>query len=482
MIPEPESPPLGFRTIPCTGVDLSKRLYVVTIGLVITARLDPTKLEATLSKLVMHKFPRAGARVALYELQIPEKFDSQNPPFVFTAQEHPEMYHGNGRPEIPNVFTGSKPCIPPDPELARFFQSETCPRSLADFIERNEPAIHIHVTVFEGLTFLGFIAPHIVFDAIGVATLLKAWTRLLRGEAIENIPGMEWDAQPLAPFMTGLVESEVPRGCFKPGAPRPVESCHEQDPSPPAESDPNYVPRFVRVPKVFLNEAKRNIMDELKAQGSTEYVGSSDVLTAWWLKTVYGHRGPGDDTPIHVHISRNLRGLPVFANDAPLKAPYIHNAVSMIPVPPIPACAFQTESLGALALHIRRSIITYNADLADVRANLRWYCAVPQSIDRLDVLLCPSGAEWTLSVNWRSSNFGDLDFSGAAANKDSKMAPRVVFVYPFMQTDPPRAFRGGIRVLMEDADAVWMSDTRGEEDWERIRRAGEIEFTDAPLV
>lgn len=48
--------------------------------------------------------------------------------------------------------------------------------------------------------------------------------------------------------------------------------------------DPKDVPRFVRVPKLFLNEAKQRVMDELKAQGSAEYVGSGDVLSAWWFK------------------------------------------------------------------------------------------------------------------------------------------------------------------------------------------------------
>ena len=44
------------------------------------------------------------------------------------------------------------------------------------------------------------------------------------------------------------------------------------------------VHHLVRVPKVFLNETKQKIMEELKAQDSSEYVGSSDVLLAWWYK------------------------------------------------------------------------------------------------------------------------------------------------------------------------------------------------------
>ncbi|KAF7341598.1 hypothetical protein MSAN_02057100 [Mycena sanguinolenta] len=407
------------------------------------------------------------AHFKVYELQIPEAFDSQNPPFIFTAENHPGVYHRDGRPEIPLGLTGSKPCIIPDPELGW----------------SNVPSLQIHVSVFEDLTFLGFIAPHIMIDGTGIATLLAAWTRLLRGDDIHTIQGMDWNAQPLAPFSSGPVKSDVPRGFFRPSSPLGTQM-HKPSPD---ELDPKDIPRFVRVPKVFLNEAKQKIMDELKAQGSAEYVGSGDVLSAWWLKTVYGDRSLTDHTPIHIHMLRNLRDMPIFANDAPFSEPYIHNLISTFPIPPIPASAFQTESLAALALHIRRTIVAYNNDLEAIRADLRWRCAGSGSNNALEALRpCPPGAEWVVQTDLRSAKFAELDFSGAVVCLSyvtaPKMAARVVFVYPFMCTDPPRVFRRGIKVLMEDAEAVWMCATRGEKHWERIRQAGEIEFTDFPLA
>ncbi|KAJ6494384.1 hypothetical protein C8R45DRAFT_988053 [Mycena sanguinolenta] len=494
MIPDPEPTPTppGFHTIPCTGVDLSQRHFISTVGLIINGRLDPSRMEATLWQLVEHKFPQAGARLGyrngVYELQVPEAFDSRNPPFVFTSESHPGMYHRDGRPEIPLGLTGSNPCITPVPELAWLFQNPTCPRSVDDFIQRNVPSIHIHVTAFDDLTFLGFIAPHMMIDGTGIATLLSAWTRLLRGDDIHTIQGMDWDAQPLAPFSSGPVKSDVPRGFFRPSAPDGSQGIKPRA----DELDPKDVARFVRVPKAFLNKAKQRIMDELKAQGSAEYVGSGDVLSAWWLKTVYADRRPTDHTPIHIHMLRNLRGMPIFANDAPLAEPYIHNLILVFPIPPLPASAFQTESLGTLALRIRRTITAYNNDLEAMRADLRWRCAAGSgsgSTNALEVLHpCPPGAEWLVQTDLRSAKFGELDFFGAvvslndAAVPKTKTAARVVFVYPYMRTDPPRVFRGGIKVLMEDAEAVWICDTRGEKHWEKIRQAGDIEFTDSPLV
>ncbi|KAJ6461422.1 hypothetical protein C8R45DRAFT_941327 [Mycena sanguinolenta] len=270
---------------------------------------------------------------------MPEMFDSRNPPFVFTVENHCEIYHRDGRPEIPLALTGSKPCITPDPQLAWLFQNPTCPKSLDDFMQRNVPSVHIHVTVFEDLTF-GFIAPHIMIDGIGIVRLLEAWAQLLRGNDIDTIQGMELDAQSLAPFSSGPVESDVPRGCFRPSSPLGLQEMQELTAD---ELDPKDVPRFIRVPKLFLSEANKKITDELKAQGSSEYVGSGDVLTAWWLKTVYGDRSLTYDTPIHMF--KNLSGTPIFANDAPLATPYIHNLILTFPVPPVPASAFQRSRL-----------------------------------------------------------------------------------------------------------------------------------------
>ncbi|KAF7377304.1 hypothetical protein MSAN_00150800 [Mycena sanguinolenta] len=478
MISKPEltPPPLGFRTIPCTGIDLSESPFILTIGLVINARLDPERMETTLSKLVEHKFPRAGARLALrnglYEFQVPERFNSDNRPFIFTVEEHHEIYDRDGRPQIPSVLTGSKPCVIPDPGLESFLQSNACPRTLGEFVKSNNPFLHVHVNVFDDLTFLGFIAPHIAMDLVGAATLLAAWTRLLSGEDIDSIPGMAWDAQPFAPFSSGPVESEVPRGWFNPG--------HGHAHVQPDDPDLKSVPRFIRVPKVFLAEAKQSIMDELKVQGSAEYVGSGDVLMAWWLKTLHSHRSLTDETPMHIHILRNLRGLPIYANDSPMKDPYINNAILAIPVPPIPVSAFQTESLGALALCLRRSIMAYNTDFAGLRADVHWRCA--ESNRHEIVHPCPPDAECLFQTNWGAAKLADLDFTGAVASNETKTSACVVFVYPLLCSHPTRSRRGITRALMEDTDAVWMCETRGEKEWEKVRQASGVTFVDSPLV
>jgi hypothetical protein len=166
----------------------------------------------------------------------------------------------------------------------------------------------------------------------------------------------------------------------------------------------------------------------------------------------------------------NLRGHKVFAGGSTITTPYIHNAVSGIPVAPIPVSAFRTESLGELALRMRRAITKYHSDLDGIVADLRWRCANPLKV----VFPCPPGGEFGLQTNWRAARFGDLDFSGACVAE--KASARVVFVLGLPTSGNNVPMRGSGAVLMEDEDAVWMSEVRGAKDWATIRQSGNAVF------
>ncbi|KAF7373687.1 hypothetical protein MSAN_00579700 [Mycena sanguinolenta] len=306
-----------------------------------------------------------------------------------------------------------------------------------------------------------------------------AWTRVINGDDFDAIPGMEWDAQPFAQYVPAPGSSSVTptrtslRGWFKLGWLSQLSFMGRFMLS--KLLDPKEVGYVVRVPKVFLNEAKQKIMDELKAQGSSEYVGSSDVLMAWWHKTVYSYRAPTDHTPVHLHFPCSLRSRSIFAQDGPLAHPYINNAVAYLPVPPIPVNTFATESLGELALRVRRAIVAYNADAASLRADLHWLFEGSNAAKML--FLCPPGAEFSITTNWRDGKLGALDFSGAVVSdsRSEDAATRVVFAY-YSYTPDTIPMRGVGAVMMEDEDVVWMRQFRGSKDWERIRQSGVVAF------
>ncbi|KAJ7158348.1 hypothetical protein C8R43DRAFT_921248 [Mycena crocata] len=456
--------PEGIRgAIPCTGLDLLARDLVMTNGFIIDARLDGKKIEESMSTLIARKFPRAGARLGfkngVYEFRIPNIFDSNTPPLIFTSQEYHEPYRSPAR--------ASKPLICSLPALDVYLKSRDCPASVEEFLLPNIPLVHVHVTAFEDLTFVGITSPHVTFDALGTQTLLFAWTRLINGEDIDAIPGMEWD---VAPFETFKKAPSTPhlRGWFNLGlfgqllfAVRVVL---------PLFWDSQEVINLIRVPKVFLKETKREIMEDLKLEGSSEYVGSSDVLLVWWLKTVYSHRGIHDTTPIHLHLPANLRGKHIFPGESDIGTPYINNTISGIHVPPIPVNAFQTESLGELAVRIRRALEAYNADLGGIRADLHWRCTNPLKV----VFPCPSHGEYSFQTNWQSEHFGALDFSGACAGGGGKTRVMLALGHSVSRKSFP--MRGNGALLMDDEDSIWMMQIRGKKDWEKNRRSGSIEF------
>ncbi|KAJ7032024.1 hypothetical protein C8F04DRAFT_1040926 [Mycena alexandri] len=464
-------PPADVHIIPCSGLDVAARDLILTTGLIIDARLDVKKLEDSLTTLIKHKFPRAGARLALrngvYEYQVPRTFDSKTP-VVFTAEDFAEPYRSETRPDLPTHLEGSLPSVYSVPPAAFevYLKSAKCPASVEELLVPNTPLLQVHVAVFDDITFIGVTSSHLLFDALGTGELLRAWTRMLDGEDINAIPGMEIE---IAPFEGFAAPTKVKhqRGWFVLGLlgqllfiVRLILRLFR---------DPKEQAYLIRVPKVFLEVSKHAIMENLQLQGSAEWVGSSDVLLAWWFKSAYSHRRPSDTTPIHIHLAVNLRGKPIFPGDSTLTGPYIHNAVSSIPIPAIPVNAFRKQSLGEIALRIRRAILAYNADLPGIQADMQWRCANPLKVP----FPCSARGEYTFHSNWRSARLGDLDFSGASTSVEKV---RVLLSLGYVVSGKGIPMRGAGADLMEDADAIWMNQIRGAKDWENIRRSGSIVF------
>ncbi|KAK6983997.1 hypothetical protein R3P38DRAFT_3108756 [Favolaschia claudopus] len=487
---QPTISPPSTRTVPCSGIDIIASEIILTTGLIVNAQLNPKILEESLCKSIETKLPRAGARLAKkngsYEFRIPDAFDAATPTAGFTVAHHPEVYNCSGRPEIPLGMKNSKPCVVPRPG------AELSP---------NTPLVHVHVAVFQDLTLIGVTAPHIGFDAVGTGTLLNAWARVVNGEDLDSIPAMPWDAQPFS-SMAPTVAPSTKRGWFDLGwfkkfwfilgFIRVVIR------------DPQEIQHLVRMPKTFLEEEKRKAMDELKAEGSSEYVGSSDVLAAWWYKIIYGIRAPADPTPIHIHIVNNLRNHPIFGSSpspplAPLSYPFLNNAVMTIPVPPLPVNTIQTQPLRSIALHLRRAILLYNADPAAIRTDVEWHGYAPNR--GKTVYPCPPGSEFFVQSSWRVAGYGALDFSGAVVEKfsgavvekfsgavvekfsgavvendTSAAKPRVVFLHWFGSSKNTIPYRNSAVVGMEDDEVIWVGYVCGKKEWEKIRQRGELEF------
>ncbi|KAJ7120920.1 hypothetical protein C8R44DRAFT_920393 [Mycena epipterygia] len=486
----PTPAPAGMRVVPCSALDVEQRHTVLTTGLVIDSPLDAQKLEHSLSTLVERKLPRAGARLAIrnrvYEFHIPCTFDSHTPAIAFTTDHHHEPYGSSTHLQSLVNRSDSEPLFCRFPSLRTYLKSKTCPTSTAEFLRFNTPMLHVHVSVFDDLTLIGVTAPHLMFDAPGIGTLLHAWTRLLAGDDIDAIPDMEWDMAPFETFrgpntvncVRGygyLISAKYPPDIYEPYLSLLVSWIRDR-------LRDREVSRLIRVPKAFLEDRRREIMENLKLQESSEWVTSSDVLLAWWVKVrMHELQPPQKRRPDHIPV--DLRSTPIFPDASILTKAYLNNASSTIFVPPIAVKTLQTESLGELALRIRRATTLYNTDLLALGQELRWRNA---NLDYkiFNIHRCPPGAESELQTNWSDARLSDLDFSDARASgrarvlfvlADAVMADDYMSKHDVMLYNCT-SLRGNGAILMEDENEIWMSQVKGRREWEKLRRSRCFKF------
>ncbi|KAJ7052256.1 hypothetical protein C8F01DRAFT_1066094 [Mycena amicta] len=465
-----ESPPADMHVIPCTGLDVWASELFVTNGIIVDDRLDAAKLKESLTTLVETRFQRAGARFAMrngnYEFHIPRTFSEEVKPLVFTTDNYPEPYATpmSGRPTIPFRPAGlSVPSVQPCPALEVYFRSKTCPVNLKSCLAGGLPILHAHITTFDNITFIGITVSHGLFDTLGTAAFLSAWTRLINGEDIDTIPGMPLDWAPFEAF-ADKPSIAPPRGWFELGFLQGISFGARM--LWKMWREPHERTMLICVPKEFVEDQKASIMAELQASKSAEWVGSSDVLLAWFCKTMHYHRT--DQTPIIIHTAVDLRPLHIWEDGKALSHPYIHNAMSTITPPPLPASTLGNSTVTDLALQIRRAIMAYTADLESIRADTSFRCANPTKL----LIPCTPAGEAVIHSNWRTAKFGQLNFSGAAVAQGAKVTVRSMLAY-FPSSIP---LRGSSVVLSEDDDSLWMFYIASSQEWERIKQSGAVQF------
>ncbi|KAJ7044721.1 hypothetical protein C8F04DRAFT_1351080 [Mycena alexandri] len=492
--------------VPFAYLNVDPAAEVLTTGLVIDAALDPQILEETWKTLVEQKFPRAGAQllggyIIEYFLHSPDTFTSDNPSTVFTAKHYHEPYRTSARRNIDVLLNSShsEPTCCPSPSLRAYLVSEErlqyadslLFRAAERFRFSEKHAFNIHVSVFDDLTLIGITYFHVVSDVGGIRTLLHSWARLISGESIAAIAGMDRDVRPANYIrppneLDTFLERDVntirgywhqrvpPTGSFKELFARIDDDSSGRNRRIMSRlwhwmCGVDGERRLVRVPKTFLDDRRREILENLKLNGSTESVDHSDVLLGWWFKTTYSTRSAFDTTPISLHISVDLRPI-IFTEDSAMSGPYINQASSTIVIaPPIPANAFRRMSLEALALLIHRARVDYHADRNALVRELWW------RVEHQTRLLyrCPPGGEAALQTDWSAARLAGMDFSGARGmGSESKGAGRVVFVV----TENLEEEKGSGEILMEDENAVWMSQVKTSEEWEKLRRSGAFKF------
>ena len=205
-------------------------------------------------------------------------------------------------------------------------------------------------------------------------------------------------------------------------------------------------------------------MASLKQNNSEDWVGSNDVLTAYiykvcdakatlfvWLnltlQTIYV--GRTDSAPINIHTLLNLRRI--LPSD--FTHPYLHNNLTGVVVPEVPAHQLGAQPLHLTALALRRSLIAFTDNLDTFRSELVW---LRQFRGRTPPLL-PNlpGGEIALISNWRSARLNKMNWSVAKTRGDGAEA-KPTFVFLGMQDGRILPSRGTGQIMSESKEGIWV--------------------------
>lgn len=203
------------------------------------------------------------------------------------------------------------------------------------------------------------------------------------------------------------------------------------------------------------------------------------------------HPPTGSNTPLNVFYTAGLR------NVLSLPDPFLHNAVCMVITPTLPVSAVSEMSLGALALHIRRTLESQTTPAA-VDTWLRWRL---QNAERQKVFFDPWRGQWDVVTNWREMRLMDVDFSDAlpelstagdedpdcvrsssnavrrdsGAAEDRKLRRPVRCLYVWGNGIQPIPLRNWIGIWADDpSGGIWISGFFSRRVWEDKRGFGKF--------
>ncbi|KZV86526.1 hypothetical protein EXIGLDRAFT_840716 [Exidia glandulosa HHB12029] len=426
---------------------------IVITGWVVDRVLDPAKVERAWATVVQ-TWPLLGARLrknkntSAWEYHLYSSFSPSRHRYGFkhTHKDGPiDDHYAYARP------TDSMTLTVKDNNDALF--SDGGPRSVTQLMSEDIPITFLQVTTFTDASIIGLTTPHVLCDGHGNKEIGIALARILKGETVAPLP----EGDPLAKYAetgkTSSLESPPSWRVFglidsaKFFATLAWDFAVNRD----IEN------RELFVPTAEAERIKQQAMDDLrKEHGDSEdiWISTSDALVAFCLQNIHGPTT--STTPLNVLYSANLRR---YLSDV-LPRPYLHNGACTVITPTLPLSAISSMSLGALALHIRRTVSEQTARPA-VEHWLRWRLA---NAGRLTLFFEPTGA-WNGFTNWRDMKLMEIDFSGALPDNEEGTAKCVYLWGMSFQPFPVRNFMG--LVADDPRGGIWIGGFLSKRVWER---------------
>ncbi|KAH9846780.1 hypothetical protein C2E23DRAFT_872203 [Lenzites betulinus] len=443
----------SYTVLPCGVLDTSHATdSIIVTGWVLDQRLEPQKVLEAWASLV-NAWPILNARL---------RQDRKRLRWEYHIPVKPAASESFAKLDIPGPIEF---CY----RFARPSQTISCtvkenpqhlflphaPHDVDALLREDVPITHIHITTFDDATLVGLYVPHILSDGHGVAAIVRALTAILSGEnpppPLEHTdPFLSYSQAPLtapAPYgwrVLSLIETVMiyTRALWEWAFDNDLEN------------------REVFFPASDVARIKGDAMKDIRrehGENTDIYVSSSDAILAFCLKCK--HPPTASNAPLNVFYTAGLR------NVLSLPGPFLHNAVCMVITPTLPVSAVSEMSLGALALHIRRTLESQTTPVA-VETWLRWRL---QNTRRKKAFFDPWRGQWDVVTNWREMRLMDVDFSGALPEL------RVRCLYVWGNGIQPIPLRNWIGIWADDpSGGIWMSGFFPRRVWEDKRGFGEF--------
>ncbi|TFK49554.1 hypothetical protein OE88DRAFT_352220 [Heliocybe sulcata] len=412
------------EVVPLFAMDLFKfaQAFTVTLKIVVNGTMDINVLTSSLDLLVSRgHWRKVGARIrrtekGSLEWHIPRRYNKERPACLLTSDIYDTP--SSAGLHIPTA-TPIVPSIQRDLGPDHLFIHSKTPMTMADYLDpaHDRPCLSIHVTAFRdnSVTCIGITLPHIFGDGAGIAQVLHAWFALIRDPeaAIPALSG--FDKDPFAPIEAAYDFSG--ESLYTPTTEAANEDAvyslrlQEEFEKYPRETRTVYVPPRMAKQMHYdaLLELKRR-----KAAGEDvpDYLSEQGVITAWWIKTVFGS-DTDDSTPLITFVGSSLRKT--LTGLFPRNTVYPHNATLSFASEPIPLRSVKDLSVADIAIASRKAMLRETSDLSTLERAVAlklWnnrVSSVPLSV--------AAHATWHFTTTMKDAQGFDMDFSRAIIAK-----------------------------------------------------------------
>ncbi|KAJ5294321.1 hypothetical protein N7508_009142 [Penicillium antarcticum] len=416
---------------------LSMRGTVLDTALIFHDVLDIPKLHGALDRLYSTgNWSQLGARLRLnghntLEYHIPKCYDDARPAFIFTNVRH-EMPIGSHSlaARLPEVADMAKLFASPN-DFTPLVRSKDTPQKLDDWIYSDNPQLFIHAVSFDDATILTVTFPHTLADVMGIGIFMKAWSAMARGDlaAVPNLEGFESNpltelgqrtpAEKYVYFDRVLNKGQLLMFVAR----RIVDSLwYRQEER-----------HTISLPARCVKKMRTKAIEELERSSdhgcanSKPFLSESDIILAWWARTLYIALGLLPSQRILLNNAFNLR------------------------------CHLRDESLSKLAWRIRQSVtLQQTADQVEAVTAL-----LKQTMEKSGylALIGEPGMLLLSSSNWHKAGMYGLDFSSAVTTPGKDLNNRAndlgkpSYVNGVLHSD--LSFRNTFAVTGKDAGGNW---------------------------